>query len=149
VYRSRIPYLPIPFDSGQVEELIDRLVETFRGRCPSVPAPLARRMLRDAIPVPDEASPFRPGPFGRTLHTPAQRTWVPIRPEAVGRKAPPQGEPALGHYLVVGPQGEVEAVVELPARFTPWVVDDPLVWGVLRDELGVNYVTRLRLREGG
>jgi sugar lactone lactonase YvrE len=47
-------------------------------------------------------------------------------------------------YDVFEPDGQLAGTVIMPARFRPMVMRDGQVWGVLRDEYDVQYVTRLR-----
>lgn len=46
-------------------------------------------------------------------------------------------------------EGRLLGIVEMPPRFTPFVLQDQHVYGVLRDEFDVQYAARLALRAGG
>ena len=55
-------------------------------------------------------------------------------------------------YDVFEPDGTYLGVVAPPEDFTPYVnpvFDGDLVWGVTRDELGVERVVRYRIEVGG
>ncbi|HEX6306821.1 MAG TPA: 6-bladed beta-propeller [Longimicrobiales bacterium] len=85
------------------------------------------------------------------------RVWVRISQPGVRQPPDPAAEPdARGRmpveqwvepmvYEVFEPSGDYVGTVRLPDRFRVMVMRGGRVWGVLRDEYDVQYVTRLRI----
>jgi hypothetical protein len=85
------------------------------------------------------------------------RIWVRVPQTSVRQDPDPDAEPDdKGRmpvdtwlepmvYEVFEPTGEPVATVRMPERFRPWVMRGNHIWGVLRDDMDVQYIVRLRI----
>ena len=77
------------------------------------------------------------------------RIWVQVPGESVQRPSPREGQPpywtSLFHYDVFQPSGTYLGAVRFPESFSPLMMRGALVWGIERDELGVEYIARYRI----
>lgn len=112
-----------------------------------------RAQLRDRFQIAD----FFPA-FGAVVAGPLGTIWVQrlksaselsaARPESfTGTGAPEWNYMDIGtpEWEVLDPEGRFLGVVTMPRRFTPTVFRGDKLYGVWRDEFGVQYVVRLRI----
>jgi hypothetical protein len=90
--------------------------------------------------------------YGNLIGGPANTLWVQrvltaAEAEARGETFDPnqQGGPVSPMWDVFDEEGRYLGVVELPARFMPMHVESDHIWGVLRDDLDVQHVVKLRV----
>lgn len=91
------------------------------------------------VKVVDEAYPFNVV-VGGLLMGPVNTRWV----NGLDVRAPP-GEEVEYVWYIFDEDGLYRGPIDLPARFTPFVTRHERLYGVQRDELGVQYVVRLRM----
>jgi len=134
----------VAVDPGEAETARERTTRSMRGLDPS---------WNWSGPQPPATKPYfrdvRTGDDGRIWVQRSQpATKLPPDPDA---RPHPAGLPALDRYVepvvwdVFEEDGTLFGTVSMPDRFRPLVFQGDHVWGVLRDELDVMYVVRLRL----
>jgi len=143
LWRTSVPYVPVPVPSSEVDAWVARQVEaedgpgghmitrglTSRGAW--------ERAVREAFDAPAYEPPTttRPaGPFARTVRAAAgDVVWA---------------ERETGRWDVVEPEGRT-AVVAVPEDAEVLTLDGDHVWGTRTDDLGVPTIVRWRVVRGG
>ena len=129
IFSREFSYTPVPM----AQTLVDSLVEARASGVADSPFPSA--------PTADRAAVWA----RNTLYTPAFHP--PVSQLVIGRDgslwlgAERVGGPTVS-WRIISPQGDPVGSVELPARFTPLLVDGNRVWGSWYDELDVPYILR-------
>jgi len=144
VFRIEHEYTPVAVQAGERAAAVERITRNMRNTDPA--------WRWNGPQPPEQKPPFRGiavGQDGRIwvlLHTEASRQ--PPDPEA---RPDPRGLPPLevwtepSVYEVFEAAGSYLGRVRLPDTFTPHVMRGELLWGIERDDLGVEYVARYRV----
>lgn len=131
------PFLSEPISDQEEEAILDRWAqEAIESGAPE--DWVARR--RPTTHVADHVPAFRTIAFG-----PSGTIWVQrVRPvsELLGLEEPDFNDVGSQHWDIFNPEGRFLGTLLMPPGFTPHIFRRNQLYGVLRDELGVQYVVR-------
>lgn len=132
VFSRNYPYQPVPVTADTVQKAVDSAAEGlhgFVGERTGTTLGQWRGWIREAIYVPDYYAPVREVVSGRD-----GTIWLARNP-AGG---------ATVEWLILDRNGEPVGRTETPAGFRLLLADSSMVWGVLRDDMDVDYIVRHR-----
>jgi hypothetical protein len=135
--RAEIPYRPVPLTDEDVEEVLASFAEAFQ-RSRGLSESEAWALAWEGLYRPEH----RPGAVG-VLPAEDGGIWVQVWPGALGATGDRTSPGRL--WLVLDAEGRPEGLVEVPAGFFVYRPDREGAWGMLRDDLGVNYVVRVEV----
>jgi hypothetical protein len=144
VFRIERVYAPVAVQGSERAAQVERITRNMRNLDPD--------WRWSGTQPPDQKPPFKgirvaaDGRIWVQLYAPGER--LPDDPDA---RPDPRGLPPLERwsepsvYDVFEADGRYVGQVRVADRFTPYVMRAEQVWGVERDELGVEYVARYRI----
>ena len=129
VFSREFSYTPIPLEQALIDSLVEaRAASVADSRFASAPTvDKAAIWARNSLYTPQ----FHP-PVGQLVIGRDGSLWL---------SAERVGGPTIT-WRIISPQGGPVGMVELPARFSPLLVDGDRVWGSWYDELDVPYIVR-------
>jgi hypothetical protein len=139
VFSRAYPYAPIPIPRERVDSVIEAQADQFNewlGEQRNVAIGEWRRLVRDALYVPPHYPPVGIMVAGRD-----GSIW--LSPEAPD----PDAEQLGREWIVLDPEGEPLYRVRIPARSRVLLAERDGFWGVVLDDLDVEYITRFRVWE--
>jgi hypothetical protein len=130
------PYLPVPIPQDSIESQIQQRVERVRGVTQGLGTSVGRvvNMMREAMYTPDFYPPVRHLVAGRD-----GTVWLSRRPEGA----------TSTEWLVLDEDGEPTGRVEVPSALRLMMAERSTLWGVERDQFGVDYIVRYRVEFPG
>jgi len=137
VFTAAVPYDPVPLSAARFDSAVAARAERWKDD--SGPFSASEADVRDAM--------YRPSylPAVRGIRQAGDRTiwlrrWDPVETE--------DGE-SMTEWWILDAQGAPLARALTPAGVGISVIDDGTVWGIERDELGVQFMVRYRLTMDG
>jgi hypothetical protein len=134
------PFFRQPISDQEKEAVLDRM-ERAAAEAGATPSWLA--MMRTSTQVGDFVPAFR-----RIVAGPEGTTWAQhVRPisDLLAEEEPDFNDPGAPEWDVFDSDGRFLGVVTMPPGFIPMDFRGNKIYGVLADELGVQYVVRLRV----